>query len=162
MAKATAFSIQPTDDFAIVRDLAHRIWPASYAHFLTPDQISNMLASIYDIDALRAEAGSGHRFFLATINQGPVGYASAYTEQGIAWLKKLYLLPECRGIGLGSALLAAALAPFADAREQRLYVNSRNDTARRFYEREGFQQVDTASVMMGDYRFCDCVYRRLR
>lgn len=160
MAKAIPFSIHETQDFAAVRDLAHRIWPASYAHFLTSDQIANMLARIYDEEALRAEAAQGHRFFLAYQNDVPIGYASAYRDGDIAWLKKLYLLPESRGAGVALALLTAALAQFREAAQQRLLVNPRNESARRFYERAGFMNVGEVEVMMGDHRFIDCVYAR--
>jgi ribosomal protein S18 acetylase RimI-like enzyme len=160
MAKATPFSITETSDLPTVRDLAHRIWPISYTNFLTPEQIENMLARIYDLDALRAEAAQGHRFFLAQHNNEPVGYASAYPEGDTAWLKKLYLLPECRGSGLGAELLAAALAVFPHASEQRLLVNPENHAALRFYERLGFACVGEKQVQMGDYRFNDLIYTR--
>ncbi len=158
--KAIPFNISETQDLAIVRDLAHRIWPESYTHFLSPEQIDNMLARIYSLDALHAEAAKGHRFFIAYQNAAPVGYASAYREGGVAWLKKLYLLSDCRGTGAGVQLLTAALAPFTDVTEQRLLVNPDNSGARAFYERLGFAHVDDMQVEMGDYRFTDCVYAR--
>lgn len=158
--KAIPFSIRETRDLAAVRNLAHRIWPASYTHFLNPEQIANMLARIYSLDALNDEVAAGHRFFLAQNNDEPVGYASAYREGDVAWLKKLYLLPECRGTGAGAQLLTAAFTPFADAAEQRLLVNPDNHAARAFYERQGFVHVDDTQVSMGDYRFTDCVYAR--
>lgn len=160
MAKVIPSSITETQDFATVRALAHRIWPASYTHFLTPEQIENMLARIYNVDALRAEAAQGHRFFLAHQHDQPVGYASAYREGDVAWLKKLYVLSECRGTGVGAALLTAALAPFPQASEQRLLVNPENHAARRFYERIGFACIGDKKVQMGDYHFTDLMYAR--
>lgn len=160
MAKATAFSIAATTDFATVRALAYRIWPVSYTHFLTPAQIENMLDRIYDPEALRAEAASGHQFFLAQAAGHPVGYASSYRDGEIAWLKKLYLLPECRGTGIGAQLLATALAHFPQAREHRLLVNPQNHGARTFYERLGFTMAGEQRVQMGDQHFTDVIYAR--
>lgn len=160
MAKATAFSIEPTQDYATVRDLAHRIWPVSYTHFLTPAQIDNMLVRIYDLDALRAEAAQGHQFFLAYAEGEPVGYASSYHEGEIAWLKKLYLLPSYRGTGVGAQLLTRALNHFAKTTEHRLLVNPENQGARKFYERMGFVVVGEKEVAMGDQRFTDVIYAR--
>lgn len=160
MAKATAFNIQETQDFDAVRDLAHRIWPLCYAHVLSPDQIQNMLARIYDIAALHAEAAAGHRFFLAQGQGEPVGYASAYAEGEVAWLKKLYVLPTCRGTGLGKQLLDTTLAVFPQAKQQRLLVNPKNDAACRFYEHLGFAYVGEMPVMMGDHAFTDKIYAR--
>lgn len=143
-----------------MRDLAYRIWPESYTHFLKPEQIANMLARIYNLDALRAEAASGHRFFLAHHDGKAIGYASAYREGNVAWLKKLYVLAECRGTGVGAALLTTTLSNIPEVKEQRLLVNIDNDAARRFYERLGFVHAGEMLVQMGDYHFTDCIYAR--
>ncbi len=161
MAKATAFSIHETHDFASVRALAHCIWPESYAHFLTPAQIANMLARIYELDALRTEAANGHRFFIAHHDDVPVGYASAYREDTIAWLKKLYVLNQYRGTGVGAQLLNTALSHFPEANEHRLLVNHENHAAHRFYERLGFANIGETPVKMGDHHFTDLIYARI-
>lgn len=144
---------------ATVSLLAHRIWPTAYAGILTPAQIDNLLLRIYSLDNLRQEWAEGHRFWLAYDDE-PAGYASAYGDGGVIWLKKLYVLPQCQGRGIGHALIEAVVAAFASARELRLFVNSGNLAAQRFYECQGFARVAEAPVRMGDFDFVDYIYSR--
>ena len=154
--------IEPLDEAGLstVSLLAHRIWPAAYAGILTPAQIDNLLSRIYSPENLRREWVDGHRFWLAHDDE-PVGYASAYRDDGIVWLKKLYVLPQCQGRGIGRALMEAATAAFMPARELRLLVNSGNLPAQRFYERQGFARLAEMPVRMGDFEFVDYVYGRV-
>lgn len=161
MAKATAFDIRPATaaDVPIIRDLAQRIWPLSYASFLTPAQIGNMLQKIYSDENLQAEMQAGHQFFLAE-SSAPLGYSSAYIDGKTAWLKKLYVLPHRQGTGIGAALLQAALGHYTQASEHCLLVNPENHGARAFYQRQGFAHVGDVPVQMGDHQFTDCIYSR--
>lgn len=142
----------------VVRDLAHMIWPLAYANILTGEQIHNMLERIYSLDNLRKEIASGHQFFLAMVNEAPVGYASAFREGSTIWIKKLYVVPACTGQGIGTMLLKAATSHFLPAAQVRLLVNSNNTSAQHFYERLGFTQDGTTPVQMGDHQFCDHIY----
>ena len=59
-----------------------------------------------------------------------------------AWLMQLYVKPGWTGRGIGTNLLREALADAAFATPVlRLYTFSRNEGARRFYERHGFVAV---------------------
>lgn len=149
-----------SDGLHIVAGLAHAIWPTAYAGILTPAQIDNLLLRIYSLDNLESELAAGHRFWVAH-NGTAAGYASAYHEGGIVWLKKLYVLPDRQGKGIGRALVDTVISAFAPVRDLRLYVNDRNIAAQRFYEKNGFVCIAEEPVRMGDYGFTDKVYRRL-
>ncbi len=145
---------------AVVIALAHRIWPHSYAGILTPAQIEHLLQHIYTETNLQQEIRNGHRFWLAFEDDAPVGFASAYCEGDILWLRKLYVLPEMQGRGIGSALTQTAIQAFAGAKEMRLLVNKNNLAAQAFYTKTGFQCTGELPVQMGDYHFLDRMYAR--
>ena len=68
-----------------------------------------------------------------------VGFLAVRERDGITWLPHLYLLPSHVGRGIGSRLLAHALA--VARRPVRLYTFQQNEGARRFYERHGFVPI---------------------
>ena len=84
--------------------------------------------------------------WLITRGNGAVG-----TVQGLAdaskWgaIQNLGVVPACRGLGLGAALLAQALAGFAAAgmRHAVLEVTAANEPAVGLYRRAGFRCVQT-------------------
>lgn len=163
-------SFRPRPDLAIlpaapaalpeISALARRIWPVAYKDVLTDAQIAAMLDEIYTLDNLTHEMHIGHRFWLAYDVKTPVGFASAYREGDIMWLRKLYVLPDYQGRGLGKALLDAAASGFPDVREQRLCVMRHNLPAQRFYARLGFAPAGEIDVNMGGYAMVDFVYAR--
>lgn len=147
-------------DIAIVRDLAHRIWPVAYDGVLTRGQIDNMLLLIYSQENLAEEMRQGHVFWLAHRDGAPVGFASAYREESSIWIKKLYVEPRLHGQGIGQALLREAIRALSPAADVKLLVNPNNISAQRFYEHVGFILWGKKSVKMGDHHFTDLIYMR--
>lgn len=158
----STLTIEPADgaDIPAIVALAQTIWPQAYAGILRDEHIENLLANIYTPANLAQEMGEGHRFWLARAQGAPVGFASAYREAGILWLKKLYVLPQLQGGGIGRALMHAAQAAFPGCREMRLYVNARNIPAQQFYRHTGFRLLEEAEVQMGDHHFIDYIFSR--
>ena len=154
--------IKPVEphQLGVVADLAKRIWPICYASILTPAQIDNMLEQIYTIENLQSEMRSGHRFFAATLNDQPAGYASAYQEGDVLWLKKLYVLPDIQGQGIGKKLVGALIGVFPSSKEIRLLVNRDNLSAQHFYTKQNFVKIDELPVKMGDFNFVDLVFSK--
>lgn len=95
-----------------------------------------------DADLLRPEA-SFHAFFVAVDGDDRViGTAALVVHaDGCGELRKLFLLPECRGAGLGRSLLDAVLdaARAAGLDRVELLTRDRYDRAIRLYERAGFR-----------------------
>jgi GNAT superfamily N-acetyltransferase len=155
-----AMEIRPLTaaDLSLVSDLSRRIWPLAYAGILTPTQIDNILARIYSVDNLKTEMAGGHRFWAAYDGGGALGFASGYRDGAAIWIKKLYVLSEAQGCGIGRALIEVVIAAFAPASDARLLVNSGNIAAQAAYERLGFARAATLPVTMGDYDFTDYLY----
>lgn len=152
------------EDLEIVRQLALVIWPKCYRHVIGPDRVDAMLAVLYAIDNLEDEmVNQGHIFWIVRYGDLDVGYASAYMDGGRLWLKKLYVRDDHRGLGLGKALIDAALDHFQSERtpqELALNVNKDNAAAIDYYLRSGFQVEAEVPVRMGPYDFTDYVMQK--
>ena len=141
-----------------VAALARRIWPEAFAGILPAERIPGMLDEIYALDTLAADiVERGHQYWLASRDGRDLGYASAYRADGRVWIKKLYLLAESRGLGLGKAMIAAARTHFGESLPVALYVNDGNAPAIAFYRSQGFEIERHVPVQMGPYQFTDYV-----
>jgi ribosomal protein S18 acetylase RimI-like enzyme len=151
------------DELEIVRELAMVIWPKCYRNIIGPDRVDAMLAVLYANDALEREMlEQGHVFWVVSYGDFDVGYASAYRDGERLWLKKLYVRDDHRGLGLGKALIEAALAHFQSLtiQDMALYVNRDNTPAIDYYLRSGFQVEAEVPVTMGPYDFTDFVMQK--
>lgn len=148
-------------DLPRVRSLAQQIWPEAYAGILPADRIQPMVDEIYGLGTLAADIDErGHCYWLATVDGGDAGFASAYREADRVWIKKLYVLTKARGTGLGKKLMAAAIAAFPNATSVGLYVNNGNVPAIGFYRAQGFIVESEVPVRMGPFEFTDFVMAR--
>ena len=72
-----------------------------------------------------------------------IGFVRAEEKEGAVRLAQVFVIPECRGQGIGTALVRALLARGLPVKLRVLKVNS---DARRLYERLGFRVVDESST----------------
>jgi putative acetyltransferase len=97
----------------------------------------------------RVFKASGGAFFVAMDDEGrPVGTAGlVLTDRGLGEVRKLFVLPDVRGRGVGRALLDAVLAAARERGLERLQLVTRGryDRAIRLYERVGFRRVGQAA-----------------
>ncbi|MFK4810360.1 GNAT family N-acetyltransferase [Devosia sp. ZW T5_3] len=145
-------------DLPRVASLARRIWPEAFAKILPVEAITPMLDDIYALATLTADIDiRDHQYWLASIADQDVGYVSAYVEGGRVWIKKLYVLSETRGSGLGKALIKTVVDQFGSELPIALNVNDANHAAISFYKSAGFEIEGHAPVRMGPYDFHDFV-----
>ena len=164
MAKTPRVRKIGANELEIVRELALIIWPKCYRNIIGPDRVDAMLAVLYSTDNLMHEMhDSGHAFWIVSIGDADVGYASGYVDGGRLWLKKLYVRDDYRGLGLGKALIQAVLDHFhtpGATQDMALYVNRDNSPAIDYYLRSGFKIEAEVPVQMGPYVFTDFVMQR--
>lgn len=127
-----------------VRQLAARIWPRVYQGIISVAQIHYMLERFYDPDVMREEIDRhGVCYALIEFDGQPSGYLSfeVLRTEKAAFIHKLYLLPECHGVGAGAIALdwVDKAAARAGLRLIKLRVNKNNATAIRAYLRRGFK-----------------------
>ena len=99
------------EDINEIGFLANEIWPKVYDYMISPDQIRYMLNLFYTPESLyRQMLEQHHVFFLAELDDVPVGFASVgKIDEGVFRLHKLYVQPELHGKGVGKALVEAVL-----------------------------------------------------
>jgi GNAT superfamily N-acetyltransferase len=84
---------------------------------------------------------------IAAVEQGrPTGFAQVETHDGGSEVAQVFVRPERRGAGLGSALTARAIGLGADAAPDVWICAERDGRARRLYERLGFRSVVETGV----------------
>ncbi len=161
MQKTTKICKASLGDLEIVSDLASRIWPHAFKGILNAEQLANLLKRIYSIESLEKQMVNGEVFWIAYENEQPLGYVSAFESieenKKAVVLKKIYILPEAQGKGLGKMLIKTALDHFPNNELLFLYVNSDNKPAISFYISQGFKELRKEKVQMGDFEFIDCI-----
>jgi GNAT superfamily N-acetyltransferase len=112
------------------------------------DLLAARFASLLDRDdvivVLTGDADDPTGFAFLTLRPTP------YYDGPLAQLEELYVRPDLRGQGRGTALLAEAIRLVREHRGGEIHINvDEVDTdARRFYERHGFVNIEPGA----DYR----------
>jgi len=148
-----------------------RSWRETYTGILPQAALNRMNAAAharrFHLELARAQ--KGHVTLIAEGADGPVGYAAGALLGGEgrtadAEVFTLYVLREAQGAGVGRALLKASarVLKAEGAKSLMLFVLSRNERARGFYERLGGEAfAEIASKGWGDgltetaYRWSD-------
>ncbi len=113
-----------------------------------------------EVDAMSAAyAGPDAAYFVAILDGAVIGGAGigplASGPSGVCELKKMYLLEQARGHGLGRQLMQRCLAAAREAGYDRCYLETLEhmSDARRLYELNGFVPLDEP---MGDTGHSGC------
>lgn len=144
-------------DIDLIRDLNSRVWPLTYEKILTRKQITYMMELMYSEGALQKQMRAGHQFIIVYNTGMPVGFASySEVETGTYKLHKIYLLPNQQGKGTGRFTIEQILTDIRPkgATALQLQVN-RNNKARTFYERLGFEVIREEKIDIGNGFFMD-------
>ena len=147
-------------DLPRVTAIARVTWPVAFHGLIPEAEIPKIVGTIYAQAQLEADMDNGHAFWIAQANVKDMAFCAAYREDDTIWLKKLYVLPEAQGLGLGTILTDTAIAYFAPAKEMSLFVKNDNVKAIGFYQRAGFTIAREVPVTMGHMHFSDYVMTR--
>ena len=96
----------------------------------------------------RAYAEPRHAYFVVEHDGRVIGGAGvaplAGGDGGICELRKMYFLPEARGIGAGAAMMGKCLDAARSLGFRQCYLETLTgmDAAMRLYERSGFRRID--------------------
>jgi GNAT superfamily N-acetyltransferase len=93
---------------------------------------------------------------VAVANGQVIGVLALAHHDGVSWLTQLYLHPAHVAHGIGSKLLAHAVA--TALLPIRLYTFHQNVGARRFYERNGFVPIEFTDGSANEEHFPDVLY----
>jgi RsiW-degrading membrane proteinase PrsW (M82 family)/ribosomal protein S18 acetylase RimI-like enzyme len=142
-------------DIRLIRYLAAAIWPATYSGILSKQQVIYMMNRIYSGDALRKQMEMNHQFIIVYNAGIPVGFASfSETATSVYKLHKIYILPSQQGKGTGKFVIEQVIANIQPKGATVLQLNvNRNNKARGFYERLGFEVAGTEDIDIGNGYF---------
>ena len=151
--------IQPADD-AAVAGIIRTVMPAFGAGG------SGFAINDPEVDWMsRAYGAPRHAYFVVTRGARVLGGAGVAPLAGgdpdTCELRKMYFLPEARGLGAGAAMMQRCLDAARDAGFKRCYIETLAgmDAAMRLYERSGFRRIDAPMGATG-HGGCDRYYLR--
>lgn len=133
-------------------------------HELLPERVRLREGTNTDIDRVRsiqfealpssrweAEAYLQHEFYVAEHHGAVEGFLVArQTSPDEREILNVAVSPDCRGLGLGSALLRQLLGSYRVPGDVFLEVRESNEAARRLYERLGFKEVGRRKAYYDD------------
>jgi ribosomal protein S18 acetylase RimI-like enzyme len=142
------------DDIPAVLDVARRTWRATYAGKIPDDDVERFVDAAYSAEQLGgAVQRLGDGFAVAVVSSDIVGYLLAGTNRdGNGELFAIYVLPEWQGLGAGQLLWDTACSVLRAGGHARmhLWVLASNESARRFYERQGATAFAEREFPVGD------------
>lgn len=141
-----------TNDIPLIRELTFRVWPQTYASILSQEQIDYMLEMMYSERSLQKQiAEDGCQFIIVYEEGNPVGFASYNEEEPRRWkLHKIYVLGNQQGKGTGKYVMNYIIDEIRKQNATSLFLQvNQHNTAKTFYERLGFQEVDFINLDIG-------------
>ena len=158
-ANAAIRGIEPRDDAAmaaIIRTVMPEFGASGEGFAINDPEVDWMS---------RAYAEPRHAYFVFERDHvvlGGGGIAPLAGGDGdVCELRKMYFLPEARGLGAGAAMMSHCLDAARDAGFARCYLETLcgMDAAMRLYERSGFRRIDGPMGATG-HGGCNAFYLR--
>jgi ribosomal protein S18 acetylase RimI-like enzyme len=132
-------------DLPQIAHIARVTWDITYRETIAVQNRREFLERAYTPENLAgAINGAGHWFYVAEWDGKVVGFGHYlrryHRRQARAELVRLYVLPECQDVGIGTAILKTGFTALAKAKIEQCFVSvqTSNTRARKFYERHGF------------------------
>ncbi len=151
------------EDARGIAEVHIRTWQAAYRHAFPADVLDQLSLDERE-SQWRAWLSGGANVWVAEDDETIVGFVAAGpsdTEEDVAELFSIYVLPEHWGSGTAHDLMAAAIAWFRehDYPSAMLWVLADNPRARRFYEREGWRFDGTRTDVVLGLEVEEALYR---
>lgn len=164
MTIPTPIDVATVRDIPAVQRVADWSFHAAYDDLLDEALIEAMLDEWYATERLREQISDPESVFLLARRGGRVrGYLNVdpYETPDAYFLSRLYVEPSLWGSGVGSELLNAAQHRLDDGRDRlTLTVIDGNERAIAFYERRGFEYVESKTTTIGPVEFEEHVYSK--
>lgn len=162
-------TIQATiSHISTIQHIAIESWKITYAEIITQEQFDYMSDMMYSSTALTKQMTvQNHHFLLikhkaSSEYQGFISYELNYKNQPTTKIHKLYLLPECKGKGMGRKLINKVIESAQTAGNTLLSLNmNRENKSLGFYKQMGFQIVGEEDINIGDgYLMEDYIFEK--
>lgn len=143
-------------DIPLIQNLARRSWEAAYAAILSPEQIEYMLKTLYSQNEITIHLQNpDYHYYLIfdeTNNsfEGFIGYEHGF-EEYTTKLHRIYLVPESKGKGIGTAAIDFLKEKTSSGNDRRIILNvNKNNPAKKFYESQEFSVFNEVVVDIGN------------
>ncbi|WP_416403976.1 GNAT family N-acetyltransferase [Empedobacter falsenii] len=148
----------------LVQPLANEIWNECYKDLLSQDQINYMIDMMYNNDKVNEGIANGDVWEILKIDNVPSGYLHyKLDENNTVFLSKIYLKESNQTKGIGQLMLNRVVdyAKEKGAKAVHLTVNKHNAKAIRFYEKNGFKNMESKTFDIGNgYIMDDYIYQK--
>jgi ribosomal protein S18 acetylase RimI-like enzyme len=158
-------------DAAALAELGARTFAAAFGHLYPPEDLATFLAQTHTPATAAAElADQSKAIWVAEAGGRLIGYAVAgpcalphpEVTPTCGELKRIYILAEAQGGGLGQRLVDAALDWLAAIGRSPVWLGvfSENHGAQRLYARQGFRKVGEYGFRVGATVDHEFIFRR--
>lgn len=152
-------------DIPLIRELTFAIWPQTYSSLLKQEQIDYMLDMMYSESSLQKQLEQdGITFIIIYEKETPVAFAAYNETKPQVWkLHKIYVLASQQGKGMGKFIIHFIVDEIKrqDAKALQLQVK-RDNPAQHFYNKLGFEIIETADFDIGNGYFMKDYIMELR
>lgn len=134
-----------TRDVEKIRPVLLETWHDTYDSIYSEDVVNDICENWHSLDAIKKNVEERNAEYIVADNGefiGGMAFIKAPSEDGIAYISQLYVLPDQQGQGVGRDLLAEMEMNFPEAKLMRLGVDARNVKAVGFYERFGYRNTN--------------------
>jgi ribosomal protein S18 acetylase RimI-like enzyme len=150
---------------AMIATIGKKAFRASFEHlFKSREELFEYLEYTYDpVKLAKSIRKENNYYFLAWLNGEPVGFAKVKKDslndqiESISQieLQKIYVLKECQGRGVGTALLNEVKNLARDIYPDYIWLDTHisNEKAIRLYERSGFKKIGKYHFTIGTQVF---------
>jgi RsiW-degrading membrane proteinase PrsW (M82 family)/ribosomal protein S18 acetylase RimI-like enzyme len=140
------------EDILLIKELSYQVWPYTHSSILTAEQINYMMHMMYSEAAIHQQLKDNHHFQIIYNAGIPIGYASySEVEDNVYKLHKFYILPFQQRRGTGRFVIEKIIKELKDEGATALQLNvNRNNTAKEFYEKLGFEVIAEEDVDIGN------------
>jgi ribosomal protein S18 acetylase RimI-like enzyme len=132
-------------DIDKIRPVLVDTWHDTYDAIYSAEIVNDICENWHSVEAIKQNLEDRNSEFVVADDGktlGGVAFVKAPSEDGIAYLSQLYVLPEYQRQGIGRDLLQEIEMSFPEAKVMRLGVDARNVKAVGFYERFGYKNMN--------------------
>lgn len=132
------------DDILEVQYVAETSWHATYEGIIPRKIQDNFLKHAYSEKMLKQRIEIS-TIIVAEVGGKVVGFAnfSSVSNEGVAELGTIYLLPEYQGNSIGTALLKKGITYLSEVKKIFINVEKDNEIGKKFYKAKGFEMIST-------------------
>lgn len=155
-------------DAPAIAQICSQAWRITYKDLYSQAYIDKVIAEFYNLSRVEQECQTSsadwHGYMVAEKDGEIVGCIGGACEDETGFIYVLYVKPSLKGQGIGTALLDG-LTHYQKGtysiRQQDVYVTAGNQMGIPFYEKNGFQCLQTIPNWIDDTEGFQCRYRRL-